>query len=120
VIAGVNVLAADSEEEAARLHHSVVRSRVARMLGGRRRFSDEELDELVRSPQGQHVAGMMRYSAVGDPGAVDAYLTGFAGEADADELMVVHAAPTIETRLRSVDLLADAWQPRPEPAAPRS
>ncbi|MFL6043155.1 MAG: LLM class flavin-dependent oxidoreductase, partial [Gaiellales bacterium] len=64
VIAGVNVIAADSEEEAASRHRSVVRSRVGRMLGGRRRFTDEELDELVRSPQGQHVAGMMRYTAV--------------------------------------------------------
>ena len=119
VIAGVNVIAADSEEEAVAQHRSVVRSRVARMLGGRRRFSDEELDELVRSPQGQHVAGMMRYAAVGDPGAVDAYLMEFAAAAGADELIVVHASPTIEARLRSLDLLADAWQLRPEPTASR-
>jgi luciferase family oxidoreductase group 1 len=117
VIAGVNVVAADSEDEARAQHRSVVRSRVARMLGGRRRFTDEELDELVRSPQGQHVAGMMRYSAVGDPAAVSAYLTEFTGHADADELMVVHASPTGETRLRSLDLLADAWDLRPETAA---
>jgi luciferase family oxidoreductase group 1 len=116
VIAGVNVIAADAEDEAQSQHRSVVRSRVARMLGGRRRFTDEELDELVRSPPGQHVAGMMRYSAVGDPAAVDEYLTAFAGEVGADELIVVHAGPTIEARLRSLDLLADAWQLRPEPA----
>ena len=109
VIAGVNVIAADTEEEAREQHRSVVRSRVARMLGGRRRVPDEELDELVRSPQGQHVVGMMRYSAVGDPQAVDEYLTWFAGHAGADELIVVHASPTIETRLRSLDLVADAW-----------
>jgi len=116
VIAGVNVIAADSEEEARAQHRSVVRARVGRMLGGRRRFTDEELDELVRSPAGRHVADMMRYSAVGDPAAVDEYLTEFAGTADADELIVVHASSTIETRLRSLDLLADAWQLRPEPA----
>jgi luciferase family oxidoreductase group 1 len=117
VIAGVNVIAADTEEEARAQHRSVVRSRVARMLGRRRRFTDEELDQLVRSPQGQHVAGMMRYSAVGDPTAVDEYLMEFVAQADADELMVVHAAPTVETRLRSLDLLADAWALRPEAAA---
>src|SRR5215213_2706175 len=62
VIAGINVIAADTEDEAHEQHRSVVRSRVARMLGGRRRFSDEELDELVSSPQGRHVADMMRYT----------------------------------------------------------
>jgi luciferase family oxidoreductase group 1 len=117
VIAGVNVVAAETEDDAREQHRSVVRSRLGRMLGGERRLSDDELDELVRSPQGQHVVGMMRYAAVGDPATVDEYLTWFAGHADADELMVVHASPTIETRLRSLDLVADAWQLRPEPTA---
>jgi luciferase family oxidoreductase group 1 len=118
VIAGVNVIAADTEDEARQQHHSVVRSRVARMLGRKRRFTDEELDELVRSPQGRHVVDMMRYSAVGAPDAVDEHLTWFVGHADADELIVVHASPTVETRLRSLDLVADAWQLRPDaPAA---
>src|SRR5215207_1496778 len=89
VIAGINVIAADTEDEAHEQHRSVVRSRVARMLGGRRLFSDEELDELVRSPQGQHVVGMMRYSAVGAPEAVDASLSEFVDHAGADELIVV-------------------------------
>ena len=110
VIAGVNVIAADDEAEAAEQHRSVVRSRVARMLGGGRRFTDEELDALLSSPSGQHVAQMMRYSAVGDPSAVEEYLRWFTDEAGADELMVVHASPTAETRLRSLDLVADAWR----------
>jgi hypothetical protein len=87
------------------------------MLGGTRRFSDEELDELVRSPQGQHVVGMMRYAAVGDAATVAEYLTWVAGHAGADELMVVHASPSIEARLRSLDLVADAWQLGPESTA---
>jgi hypothetical protein len=36
---------------------------------------------------------------------VQQYLADFAQEAGADELMVVHAAPTITARLRSVELL---------------
>jgi luciferase family oxidoreductase group 1 len=107
VIAGVNIVAAEDEAQAQ--DRSVVRSRVARMLGHGRRFTDEELDELLRSPAGHHVADMMRYTAVGAPGAVASYLEEFVEHADADELMVVHAAPTIETRLRSVDLVADVW-----------
>jgi luciferase family oxidoreductase group 1 len=113
VIAGVNVIAADDEDEARGQHRSVVRTRVARMLGGGRRFPDAELDALVRSPSGQHVADMMRYTAVGTPGEVACYLGEFVGHAGADELMVVPASPTIETRLRSLDLLADAWDLQP-------
>jgi luciferase family oxidoreductase group 1 len=115
VIAGVNVVAADDEDDARAQFRSVVRSRVARMLGGRRRFTDDELDGLLRSPQGQQMARMMRYSAVGAPQAVREQLEGFAEHADADELIVVHAAPTIETRLRSLDLVADAWDLHPDP-----
>jgi hypothetical protein len=60
---------------------------------------------------------MTRYSAVGTAEVVSSYLDDFAVEADADELMVVHSAPTTEQRLRSVDLLADAWQLAPAAAA---
>jgi alkanesulfonate monooxygenase SsuD/methylene tetrahydromethanopterin reductase-like flavin-dependent oxidoreductase (luciferase family) len=50
---------------------------------------------------------MMRYRAVGTPPSVAEYLDAFVEHADADELMVAHSSPTIEGRLRSVDLLAD-------------
>jgi hypothetical protein len=36
------------------------------------------------------------------------YLTGFAREADADELIVAHQFPGVEGRLRSVELTAEA------------
>jgi luciferase family oxidoreductase group 1 len=108
VIAGVNVLAADTEADAAAQHLRVRRARLARMVGRGRRFSDEELDALLASPQGQAVDQMMTYTAVGTAPQVGAYLEEFTAHADADELMVVHAAPTLEQRLRSVELLADA------------
>jgi luciferase family oxidoreductase group 1 len=107
VIAGVNVIAAAGADEAAEQHRRVVRSRVALFLGRGRHFTDDELDRIVASPQGQQVAAMMRYTAAGDPSGVREYLESFAELADADELMVVHAAPTREARLRSLDLLAD-------------
>jgi luciferase family oxidoreductase group 1 len=107
VLAALNVIAADTEEEAAEQHRRVSRSRVVAFLAGGRDCTEDEIDALVRSPQGQHVLGMMRYSAVGTPEIVAAYLDAFAEHADADELIVAHASPTLETRLRSVDLLAD-------------
>jgi luciferase family oxidoreductase group 1 len=109
VIAGVNVVAADTADEAEAQHRSVVRSRVARMLAGERRLPDDEIEALLHSPAGQRVASMMRYTAVGTPGAVRDDLAAFATEADADELMVVPAGPSTEARLHSVDLVADAW-----------
>jgi luciferase family oxidoreductase group 1 len=109
VIAGINVIAADSHEEAAEQHLHVRRARVSLFLGRDRGFTDEEADAVLASPQGRQIAEMMRYSAVGTPDRVRDGLEEFRAHADADELIVVHSSPTLEGRLRSVDLLAEAW-----------
>jgi luciferase family oxidoreductase group 1 len=115
VLAGVNVIAAETDEEAAEQHLRVRRSRVSLFLGRQtgRTYSDEEADAILASPQGAQIADMMRYSAVGSPETVRTYLEGFRAEADADELIVVHASPTVEARLASLELLADAWELTP-------
>jgi luciferase family oxidoreductase group 1 len=107
VIAGVNVIAADTEEDARAQHLAVRRARVRMFVQKGIDVSDEQADEILASPQGQQIAEMMRYSAVGTPGAVKEYLDGFAVHADADELIVVPASPGIDARLRSLELLAD-------------
>lgn len=109
VIAGVNVLAADDQEEADEQFLRVRRSRVGLILGRDQPFSDEDADAILASPQGRQINQMTHYSAVGTPDVVGAYLEDFAAEADADELMVVHNSPGADQRLRSVDLLADVW-----------
>lgn len=109
VIAGVNVIAADSDEEAAEQHLRVRRARVSLFLGRDRTFTDEEADALLASPQGRQIAEMMRYSVVGAPPTVREGLEDFRAHADADELIVVHASPSLEARLHSVDLTSDAW-----------
>lgn len=106
VIAGVNVIAADTAAEAQRIFLAVKRDRVSRFLGGGRDFTDDEADLILDSPQGQHLVDMMRYSAVGTPEMVGAYLDDFANHADADELIVAHQSTGTEARLRSVELLA--------------
>ena len=108
VIAGVNVVVAETEPHAHEQHRQVVRGRVARFLARDRELTDEQADAILASPQRRQVARMMHYTAVGTPVEVRAYLDDFAQHADADELIVVHAAPTIEQRLHSVDLVADA------------
>jgi luciferase family oxidoreductase group 1 len=107
VIAGVNTMVAETEAEAQSQFLVSRRQRVARLVGPHRHYTDEEADAILASPQGQQLAHMMRYSAVGTPPDVKAYLEEFAEHADADELIVAHLASSVEARLRSVDLLAD-------------
>ena len=106
VIAGVNVIAAATAEEAEAQHLTVRRARVKMFVQKGVSVSDEQADEILASPQGGQIAEMMRYSAVGTPADVQEYLEGFAVHADADELMVVAASPGIDARLRSLELLA--------------
>ncbi len=110
-IAGVNVIAADSDEDAHEQWTTVRRWRVARFVAPGRDLSDADADAILASPQGQQIAQMMHYSAVGTPDRVAAYLDEFSRIAGADELITAHASPMIDQRLRSVDLLADVTQP---------
>jgi luciferase family oxidoreductase group 1 len=115
VLAGVNVIASDDDADALDQLQQVSRARVALLLGRGAEYTDDEADALLASPQGRHITQMMRYSAVGTPDAVAAYLDEFVHHADADELVVVHASPTLESRLHSIDLLADVWTPTSMP-----
>jgi hypothetical protein len=54
------------------------------------------------------VTQMLTYAAVGTQTEVHAYVADFARHADADELMVIHPAPSLDARLRSIELLAGA------------
>lgn len=108
-IAGVNVIAADTDEEAETQRRDVTRRRVARFLRVPRELTDEEADELLASPQGQGIAQMTHYSAVGSPELVKRYLENFAKEVDVDEVITVHPSRTMEQRLRSIDLTADVF-----------
>ncbi len=110
-IAGVNVIAADSDEHAQQQAEVVRRSRVARFLAPGRELSNEQLDALLDSPQGQQVLQMMHYTAAGVAEEVATYIAQFALHAGVDEVITAHASPTIDDRLRSVDLLADAHDP---------
>ena len=113
VIAGVNVIAAETDEAAHEQFAIVRRRRLARFLTPGRTLTDEEADAVLESPQGRQIAQMMHYSAVGTPELCATYLREFAHHAGVDEVITAHASPTIEERLASVDLLADALRPVP-------
>jgi luciferase family oxidoreductase group 1 len=92
VIAGVNVIAAESDEQAA-AELEITRRVVIRNLIGRVDETGREMPDemLLRSPS-----------------TVIAYLEEFQRHAGADELITVHHAPSVAARLRSVRLLAEA------------
>ena len=105
VIAGLTVIAAETTGRAKELLVAVQRSRVRLLLGKGRSFTDDEADALLESPAGLQLMQMMTYAAVGTEDTVRTYTEAFIRHADADELMVVHPAPSIEARLRSIELL---------------
>jgi luciferase family oxidoreductase group 1 len=108
VIAGVNVIAAETTAAAEEQFHVAKRARVNALIARGRRLSDEEADQVLDSPEGQRIQQMVIYSAVGTPPEVTDYLRDFAKHSDADELITAHQSPTIATRLRSAELLAEA------------
>ncbi len=107
VIAGVNVVAADTTRQAEALVRESQRLRVSQLLGNGRTFDDAEADAILNSPSGQQIKQMSHYSAVGTPGEVRAYLDEFVVHAEADELIVASMARNTEATLRSFELLAE-------------
>jgi luciferase family oxidoreductase group 1 len=106
VIAGVNVVAADSADDAAAQFAAVRRGRVRALLGRGRTLTDADADALLAAPEGRHLQHMGQYSAVGSAAEVRDYLARFAAHADADELITVHPSPRVSARQRSVELTA--------------
>src|SRR4051794_1698146 len=106
VMAGVNVIVADTDAAAQEQLVAVRRARVARFVERGATLTDAQADAVLASPQGRHLATMMRYTAVGIPELVRRYLDEFTTHAGADELVVVPSGPTAADRLHSIGLLA--------------
>jgi luciferase family oxidoreductase group 1 len=110
VIAGVNAIAADSRTDAEAQLQVSRRARAIGLFGRGRHLTDEQADQLLAQGAAVHVDQMLTHTALGTPEEVREYLEGFRKLADADELIVAHQSPTIEGRLRSATLVAEAMQ----------
>ena len=108
VIAGVNVVLADTTAQANAHLAYAQRRRVARFLAPGRQVTEDQADALLMSRAGQAVLQMMTYTAAGDPPTVRRYLDDFARHADADELIVTLMSPGLDNRLRAATLLSQA------------
>src|SRR5690606_12792347 len=105
VMAGVNVIAAPSQEAADADHLATLRQRVSLILGmGRRTFTDEEADAILASPEGFHVRQMATYTAAGTIDRVRAYLDEFAQKAQADELIIALNSVSHAQRIQTLEL----------------
>jgi luciferase family oxidoreductase group 1 len=112
VIAGVNVIAAESEDAADEQLQRTRRSRARHLFSRQGQpITDHEAEIILRSAQGVHVDQMMKYTVAGPPKVVRGYLDEFATDVGADELMTVHPSDSVAGRLRSVELLAEAVAP---------
>ena len=113
VMAGVNVLAADTTAIAREQLRDIRRIRAVSLHGRRlgvhdQDVTDEQADQLLAAGLGAQVDHMLTYTAVGTPTEVSDYLDDFLRLTSADELITVHQVPTAEGRLRSITLLAEA------------
>ncbi|GAA2180080.1 LLM class flavin-dependent oxidoreductase [Leucobacter tardus] len=108
VMAGVNVVAAESDAAAEAIHSRAEVSRVRSFLSRGRDvpLSEDEAASLIDTPAGREIRGMMQHTAVGARERVHRELESFAASAGADELITVHIAPTRAEQLASVRITA--------------
>jgi luciferase family oxidoreductase group 1 len=106
-IAALNVIAADTEEEAHVQLELSQRQRIRQMLGRGRNLSEEDVTMLLHSPGGEQVLSMTKYTAVGTIDTVRTYLDAFRERVQADELIITNAAPDLAARHRTLELLGE-------------
>ncbi len=109
VMPGVNVVVADTDEEAARLFTTMQQGFVNLRRGtpGPYQPPVDDIEDYWSPREKLQASHMLRYAIVGSPGTVRDGLERFAQHTDADELMVVSAIYDHNARVRSYELLAE-------------
>jgi luciferase family oxidoreductase group 1 len=102
-------LAADTAQEAERLAAPMRAGALATLDNERRRFPSipEAQAFLAERADDPRLAGVMARSIVGDAADVRARLAAKAEAAGADELFVMAVGPTLESRIRSLELIRE-------------
>ncbi|MCL5127739.1 LLM class flavin-dependent oxidoreductase [Algibacter sp. L4_22] len=109
VMAGVNIIIADTDEEAQRLFTSLIRMIVG-IFTGKRDFVQPptdmtpDLEEIIQNPQ---VHQMLKYSFVGSKATVKAQVKTFMEQTKADELIAVTNIYDVKDRIRSYELFSE-------------
>ncbi|WP_181706132.1 LLM class flavin-dependent oxidoreductase [Chthonobacter rhizosphaerae] len=108
-MAGVNVVAAETDEEARRLFTSVQQSFANLVRGTRGRLQPpiDDIEAYWTPREKAHAEGMLRYSVVGSRETVRRGLQAFLDETGVDEVMVASAIHDHGARVASYGILAE-------------
>lgn len=107
VMTGINVMVADTEEQAKR-EFTVVQQMFQDIQTGQRRLLQPPVEPNQLTGVGAEHS-MLRIQAVGSPHTVKTQLDDFVARTGADELITVTYAYDPAVRDRSYELLADVW-----------
>jgi luciferase family oxidoreductase group 1 len=110
---GVNVVAADTDEEARRLFTTVQQSftNLLRNSPGQLQPPIDNIYDYWTPPEKRHASHMLKHSIVGSPETVRRDLEGFVALTKADELMVVCGIYDHTARLKSYEIVAEVTSP---------
>jgi len=110
VIAGVNIVCADTDADARRLFTtSQMRFADFRRPGDTYlRPPIDDIDTYWSPVERENASAMLRYSVVGSPATVASGVAAFVAHAQADELIVTTSTYDHKARVRSYELLASA------------
>ncbi|WP_179007146.1 LLM class flavin-dependent oxidoreductase [Winogradskyella forsetii] len=112
VMAGVNVIIADTDEEAEKLATSLIRMIVG-IFTGKRDFVQPptamttDLKEIMQHPQ---VHQMLKYAFIGSKATVKAQVKEFMEQTNADELIAVTNIYDVNDRIHSYKLFAEIME----------
>jgi luciferase family oxidoreductase group 1 len=111
---GVNVVAADTDEEARRLFTTVQQSftNLVRGAPGKLQPPMADIEEYWTPPEKHQASRMLEYSIVGSPETARGGLESFVALTKPDELMVVCSIYDHTARIRSYEMVAEIAGPR--------
>ena len=110
VMAGVNVVAADTDEEARRLFTTVQQSftNLVRGAGGKLQPPIDNIDDYWTPAEKHHASHMLKYASAGSRETVQRALEEFVRLTSTDELMIVTSIYDHPARIRSYEIVADS------------
>jgi luciferase family oxidoreductase group 1 len=106
---GVNVVAAETDDEARRLFTTIQQSftNLVRGSGGKLQAPIDNIDEYWNTLEKHQASRMLKYSIVGSAQTVKRELENFVSLTKADELMIVTSIYDHTARVRSYEIVAD-------------
>ena len=109
VMVCVNVVAADTDEEARRQFTSVQQAftNLVRGSGGKLQAPIDNIDDYWSPTEKLHASRMLKYSIVGSPETVHRDLENFVALTNADELMIVTSLHDHSARVRSYEIVPE-------------